>query len=357
MALTSVIACANPDALPTEDALSHDTLSAVPTLELTGTQPNGDATFFSPVGATRLSDGTVAIGDLHGQAVWFFTSDGGVQKVGRRGSGPGEFVQVSWLSQCARDTVFVWDRFSNRMTVVDAAGSITRQYRIPAEPSVPPPALVHCGRGGHFVLLGLPDAPFQIDSKTGESPYYRAPLFRGDAHGGMTRLIDAIGAGEMRPLGRVTSIAVGQDRFFVGTKDSAWVDVYDLEGQLIERLPVQVAARRPTRQHYERAIDEQVAGLRIPSERQQMKEILLAMPMPEHLPIYGPLFTDPDGILWVTVSAPGDSVTRVQAVNRQPRREIAIPAVLKLFEIGRDYVLATYEDSIGEPRVVLYGFQ
>jgi hypothetical protein len=330
-------------------------VDSTPALDLTGTLPNGDVTFTYPSGATRLSTGAIAVGDLYGEAVWFFDAAGQpTAKIGRAGRGPGEFSRVAWIGQCRADSVFAWDASASRMTVLSAQGAVIRQYRLPADPGAStPPSVVACSRAGGFAYLGVPENP-QINLKTGESPYDRGPLYLGDAAGGVRRVVESVGYGEMRPLGKITSLALSADAIFVGTKDSAFVDVYGYDGQHRAAVPVGGAPRRPTQRNYEAAIAAQAATLRSADDRKQIRGIMLGMPMPEFLPAYGALFTDPDGVLWVTLSAAGDSVTRLRAVHRTPPVELTISRDLRVFEVGRDYVLGAYEDEAGEPHVVLY---
>ncbi|MGQ0560369.1 MAG: hypothetical protein ACT443_00690 [Gemmatimonadota bacterium] len=51
-----------------------------------------------------------------------------IRKVGRSGSGPGDFASVTWLGQCASNSVFVNDFVRKRITVLDDEGGIVRTY-------------------------------------------------------------------------------------------------------------------------------------------------------------------------------------------------------------------------------------
>ncbi len=93
-----------------------------------------------------------------------------------------------------------------------------------------------------------------------------------------------------------------------------------------------------------------------PDDREPVVEMMRKIPMPERLPFYSGLFADPDGVLWIVLSTPGDSVTRIRAMqdNGEALGEVAIPVGLRVFEVGRDYVLGAYEDERGEPHVAMY---
>lgn len=78
--------------------------------------------------------------------------------------------------------------------------------------------------------------------------------------------------------------------------------------------------------------------------------------MPESLPPYRDLFADPGGRLWALVPAPADSMAELRAIGRDGRLlgSVLVPADLKVFEIGLDYVLGLYQEEDGEQHVALY---
>ncbi len=84
-------------------------VDSIPALAVAGTAPDGEIVFESASGATRLSDGTIVIGDGMASAVRFVSREGTLlNTVGREGRGPAEFSSIQWLGQCGEDSVFVW---------------------------------------------------------------------------------------------------------------------------------------------------------------------------------------------------------------------------------------------------------
>jgi hypothetical protein len=63
-------------------------------------------------------------------------------------------------------------------------------------------------------------------------------------------------------------------------------------------------------------------------------------------------------VLWVVVSALGDGVTELQAINERGLvlGTIRLPNDVDVFEVGSNYLLAAYEAADGSQRVVLYPF-
>jgi hypothetical protein len=164
--------------------------------------------------------------------------------------------------------------------------------------------------------------------------------------------------GQNRPLGRLTDIAASNDRIYVGTADSAFVDVYDLTGRRLNSLAVGVGVRKATKTNYEHAIDGMVGVMPTREMRESGRQQMLRIPPPEYLPAYSTVHTDPSGTLWVNVSAPGDPKTVLRAIRSDGRLlgEVNIPRGLRVFEVGMDYVLGRYQDTDGEQHVTAYSF-
>lgn len=78
--------------------------------------------------------------------------------------------------------------------------------------------------------------------------------------------------------------------------------------------------------------------------------------MPVQLPPYSAVLTDSEHVLWVVLSAPGDKETllRAAAPDGNLLGDVRIPMELHVFEVGRDYVLGTYESKDAIPYVALF---
>jgi hypothetical protein len=100
--------------------------------------------------------------------------------------------------------------------------------------------------------------------------------------GHITKQLGKVTFGEYRPLGRLTSFAVTDDRLYVGTADSALVDVYARDGR---RIGGRCAASQFDKAQL-RSINELVASLPSGDVPESQKQELLKIPVPEHLPAY-----------------------------------------------------------------------
>ena len=334
-------------------------VETTPLVDVEGTSVGGDFVLGYPSGAARLSTGTVVVADGIGSSVLFFDGSGRPSRaVGREGTGPGEFQRIVWLGQCGFDSVYAWDDMQRRMTVIDRDGNVVRQYRLPSDPGKAiSPAIIRCSRSGRFAVLARP-RDLRPPTPDGDSPHYSADLVIANRVGMVTSVIGEFPVGQSRPLGKVTVLAISDDQFYVGTNDSAYIDVYAIDGTYANSIPIGVTRRVPGRIHYEHVVDAQVQWLSDADQRQAMREVLLNIPMPELLPAYAGIFLDGEDRLWVQVSIPGDGETRLRGFSTDGSTigELRIPIDLRIFEVGIDYVLGGFDGDLGEPHVVAYRF-
>lgn len=331
-------------------------INTIPAVEFGRNGSGGKGGFGYPVGATRLSNGTIVVADLKDNKVRYFSNSGHLlASVGRTGAdGLDSFRAVVWVGQCASDTVFVWDSLKRRIVVLDRSGRYVREFRPPGEA-----AEIECGHSRVLALLMSPTR-LELPRLDGTAPPQFVSLRFVNTSGDTLRSIDGIRSAENRPLGRGTFFTLSGQRAYVGLADSAPIFVYSLRGERLASLPIpREAPRTSTRQHYEEAVSQLVRGLTKDSEREHARKFFLKIPMPRFLPPYSGLFAAEPGILWENVSALGDSETVLRAMDANGVRkgELHIPVSLRVFEMGNDYLLGAYRLKSGDEHVVLYRLQ
>ncbi len=345
-----------------------------PALDIAATDSAGNAVIQLPIGGTRLSNGNVAVGDGSGGRVILFGPDGKLLRViGRPGRGPGEFVGISWVGQCGRDSVFAWDFAQQRVSVISATGELLRQARIPTDPTKTlQPFSLACSRSGVLGMLGWPgpskatigtftrgSAPLTLVSTAGNILHRLSdtwgPEFTSHCGGGVPRL-----------LGKATHLALSRDFLFVATGDSASIEVFPIadarEGGVPARsIKLPLAPRAATDRQMEGAVAAAPFLAFAPAgpAREGMRKCLLTVPLPDRAPPYSAIHADSAGTLWIQTSLAGDSTTRLLAVSPAGQRlgELVIPRSLTIFEIGTDFVLGLYDTPSGEQHVVLYRYR
>ncbi len=337
----------------------------VPSVDISAVGQDGQVVLEQPVGATRLSDGTIVVADAGAAALRFFAASGRVLRtVGRRGGGPGEFQIISWLGQCGPDSVFIWDLAQRRMSVFSRAGDLVRTYPLPADGSAgPSPFVLACSRTGVFAFQPLPR---NLRPSDPASSIVRGSVavYLADANGRITDSIAEMPGSEMfvfrggggpRPLGKTTSLALSAERLFIGTADSALVEGYTLRGSRFPAVGLRIERRRPRAANQEAAVS-MVAARVPPPVRDAVRQHMLGLALPEWLPPYSALLTDGEGVLWAVLSSPGDGITALRALTSDGRAlaDVRVPVELTVHEIGRDYILGAAQDADGAPRIVLF---
>lgn len=313
-----------------------------------------------PVGATRLSDGTIVVADRMASSVTYFDSSGRlIRRVGGHGEGPLEFGNLTWLGRCGGDTIFVWDDAQHEMTVLDSRGMLVREFRVPMDsgPALPPD-LLSCSNSGVLAFLPLlPGQSFRIDMKTGEGPWLSGSILLVDTRGRLVNQLEqAIPLFELRPLGRVTKVAVSSRYVYVATNGSDSVRVYELGGQRLPGLRLGLTLQAPSRRNYESAIEEQVKAFANAEVRRAMMKQLLSIPMPDYAPPITDLFAAEGDTIWAQVSPPGAPNTRLLAftANDGVVAQLDIAMELRVFEVGQDYLVALGRDESEAPRLAVY---
>ena len=332
---------------PRSTSVSTDT---VPFLDVASTARDGTPLLDQVAMAVRLPDGRLLVADQMAHHLILFDSLGApVTTIGREGKGPGEFAWPTWMGRCAGDSIFVWDPQLSRMTVIGPGGTAAREFHFYVRP-----AFVSCFPGGKFALLLPPQQMFMVDHQ-GHSPPMQSKLAVAGGDGDSVAVLGTVQLGQTRPLGLLTHIVSGGHRLYLGTGDSGWVDVYDSAGAKAGALPVAGPRRPPTRADYEHEIDRQLSVFG-PGDREPARTQMLSIPMPDLLPAYRALLTDPAGAVWAVTSGPGDSVTTVRGTTSGGRSlgELHFPDRFTPFEIGADYVLGVAQTADGEQHVREY---
>ena len=353
------------------EAQSPWRVEPTPVLDVTGLTAAGAVAFGTVNWATRFPSGVIAVADAGGPALQYFDAKGAfIKSIGRGGAGPGDFRTVTWVARCAPDTAFALDFALGRITTFDEAGTMGRSFSVGTSGGAQIASA--CNVGGRFVLFGRgrrlpppspPDpaaayfiihtvSPLQLVDGSGQVAATIGEVPSGEMVGGMN---GRGGGGMPRPLGQTTTFALSADRLFVGTGDSATVDVYSLTGERLRTIRLDVPARTPTKAQYESAAGVFLSI--VPSGmRESARNWVLSIPMPQRLPPYSALLSDDSGLLWVVLSVPGDANTRLRAVRETGAvvADVTVPLNLAVFEIGADYILGGREDAGGEPHLLMF---
>jgi hypothetical protein len=210
-------------------------------------------TYVAHAGAGKWAVANARSGEIH-----FYSTAGRRSRLtGRLGNGPGEFRSITWL-RYANDTLSVFDPVLSRITYLSNEGTTLRTEQVPRittllnrQAGLTMAQYLPRLANGNIVTL-VTTRPLPSQQKAGlrvdSASHY---LYRPTVNGAIplpsvsTALKYVVvtssrsGMYNQVPFGLETHVAVGSDRFYVGTNDVCAIDVYDGEGRLVRRISCQ----------------------------------------------------------------------------------------------------------------------
>jgi hypothetical protein len=111
-----------------------------PTLQIGALEGPAELQFTEVVGAVRLRDGRIVVADRGSSELRIFGLDGVfLNRVGRRGEGPGEFRRLEYVGAFHGDSLVTFDSALRRVQVFGPEGEFARSYLVesPLETAMP----------------------------------------------------------------------------------------------------------------------------------------------------------------------------------------------------------------------------
>jgi hypothetical protein len=227
--------------------------------------------------AALLSGGRIVVTDW--ASLNFYSANGKFEsKVGRAGSGPGEFSQIRKVCRLAGDTLLAIDYSDSRLSLWTATGELVRaRSRVGFAASTP------CFSDGSLLVLRPPDRAI-----ASVPTYLGGPA----AHFARVRLDGTLVAdlgwlpmGMPGPVNRFVTVAASETEVIVADGRSFEVRVYSWTGALLRIL--RVTSERENLSPSRRSELIGAARLRVEEDSRGP------------LPAYGPIETDAAGRIWV----------------------------------------------------------
>lgn len=341
------------------------------TLELEIGELEGDEPYLfgDPVSAVRLPDGRVVVADDQVADIRVFGPAGEfVQRIGRRGEGPGEFQSFSWLQRCGEELV-TYDWRQRRVTSFSFTGELRHSFPFMTPETGNPPYRSRCLPDGSFLAVGWGDHP---SIPAGEDFLFfkqEADLWRlfppGDSSLTIGRYISSErlahinrstggGGSGPHPFSRSVVFTGTPDRLLIGGAERLQIEVRSLSGDLLKIF------RGPDA---ELVIDEAFVsgyeGIELTPGDSVMRRRLAAaeFPMPERYPAYTDLLVDPLGYLWVErFVLPWDSLKRWGVFSPEGvfLGHLTVPSDFDVTDVTRDHLTGIARDELGVGRVRVY---
>lgn len=350
---------------PGADGVPRWSLDTVPLADIGGA---GDEPLVHAARAVRIGE-TLVVADAGAPRLAFHDLAGGrVRSVGRRGRGPGELQQPTWVGALGSDSVLVWDGGARRFSVFTREGAWVRSFA-PQGVSGAFPAVHGVFADGSVLMTGgmamaaAPTTAVRRDT---------VPFLRIGRDGRLLRAVGRFpgpeyysvaagpGAGRSyrRPFGRETSAAVAGDAFWVATGDDGDLHAFAQDGGALRRVRRDAPAVRLTPSDvaaYRAELLEAVGAAEAPA----WSNALDAASFPERLPPVAGLVPGVDGALWVREAQPRATVEAglrwtVLDATGTPRGRVEVPARFSLWQVGDGWILGGYTGGDGSDRVRLY---
>jgi len=340
-------------------------------LQIGGEEGDPAYSFFRVVGAVRLDDGTLIVADGGSLELRFFTAQGThIRSVGRQGAGPGEFMSLAGLKRRG-DTAVAYDVRAGVLRSYAGNGDVIGETRIMT--SSRSMDEIHFLADGAIAARAPLRAGDQLPPEDGYArsrlrveildstgkqirtlgPFEDAETYSTSMEqGGVTYV-----ANPPIPFGRRAVFAGAEATVFVGSADSYQISGYRLTGEHQTEIrydtpPVSVG-------------DEQIDAFArrrsasAPDPEQEYREVVQRVR--EHggsvVPPYARMLIDADGYLWLGSYPLETSVPRLWHVFERSGRLLGLvrtPEILRVLEIGHDYLLGVIADDMGVERVYVY---
>jgi hypothetical protein len=367
------------NALPSWPRGREWTLSAQPVVDIGAGQDSLDE-LATVMGATRLSDGSIAIANMGTNTIKLFDARGRyVRSIGRRGQGPGEFRQVMGIARMPGDTIAAIDS-REEVEFFGVDGRFARGLRSPSRKEGLVVTGFHFFDDGSFARTSWPQAYRQSPGRWQDSlvVFRMTPT---DTGGSIVSRHPAMEFTRTATLPFSQPVTFAPAGFIVSAGSAYWVayaDRYEIRRHRLDgRLELIVRAPwtpQPVRNEDRARYREFIINLgaegggrvdaRLGAQRQKMME---EVEFARNLPAYQFVVVDGERNLWLSnvelewflsqgfarVTS-GPTAWRVFDATGRWLGTVPMPARFRPMEIGRDYVLGLWRDTEDVEHVRLY---
>ncbi len=327
-----------------------------------GEQGGPDGSEFGFIqGAVILSDGYIAVADHQSNSIRLFTPAGDLfRSLGRSGSGPGEFGYLYSLALAGADTLVAFDLSTRRLSWFTRDGfvkSIQFEAARATHPQIYGPF-----RDGS--LLQVEAAPLSASEYLREGALNDSSAYVVYKPDGS--VIDTVGwfpTSDMlvgfdrskrtrmkaSPIfGRSIYTAVGANVIAVGKNDSAKIDVFSAQGELLRtvRWPLAERAVTPANvEEYEKAVTDPSLPARL---AELMVQVRRSMPPARTFPSFSQPNFDSEGNLWIgDYALPGAAPAAFTVFDTAGTliTRVNVPEAERILYIGSTHMLMLRRDQ------------
>jgi hypothetical protein len=337
-----------------------------------GTEASG-VLFDRISGAVRFADGRIAVADGGTSSrISLFSPEGSFEKeIASTGEGPGEFRWISHMSVGPEDSLYVFDRAQQRLSVFDPDRRIARiaPFRPPADGS---------SRGGVIRVFRLEnnawvgqgmESMLQASPGTIAQDTVAVGLVDGALNGYSTLTLlpgllttSTVTLGRLQPMvpaftPQALSATWGRC-VFVSYTEEPTISVYASDGRLVTAFDGPGTRRPVTQRHLEERIEAHLE-LNPDADRRWYEQLFNETEHTTHLPFYSSLVLDERGHLWLQeYSTPYGFGSRWHVVSQAGEwlTDVVMPYDLRVFTMSEEGVLGRHTVEHGVELVELLPF-
>ena len=332
---------------------------------------SGDSLYqFSRIrGGVRLSDGRLAIMDGGSHQLRIYSADGVFEQAwGREGAGPGEFRSPT-LAGRAGDTLIVLDSNNRRLAryladeglvdevpIDDQAGGALQSRGVFSNGTLASGGgFYFSSASGESLSSGLrrPPTAFGLIGRNGQ------PVADVGEFPGLEMYFEVSGnsmSARLIPFGRGSVATVSDERLYIGTGDTPELQAFGPSGGHVGTLRWEQPPQPVSGADLDAYQGDALQNADDADERRRIRKLVSDHPAEFHPALVG-LVGDRLGNLWVEEStSPAEERLRYRVFDSEGRLfgRVALPAHVRVLEIGEDYVLARHFDEFEVEYVQLY---
>ena len=321
--------------------------------------------------AKLLTPSRIAVVDRMIVGVRVFDLSGDLtHTIGRGGEGPGEFRLISGVwSQ--HDTVFVTDNGLARVNFFDLDGEHLGQTPVPRE--LGPRNRVVAAFSNGDLLLEMPDVGARAVTKEGPLPADSIRWSRASRDFDSVRLLatgvyrevyghpwdGGFALGEVTFTPRAHATVLGDDLILARGTAAFEVEILGRDAGALEQFGLPTEPTPTTQEARERYVAWRLDNAPSNADLTAWERVLAEAPMSEVFPATGDVLTDPLGNAWVEYySVPwGRESWAVFDRGRVWMGNVEMPQATRLFDVGRDEIIAVHQSELGVETVVVHNLR
>ncbi len=332
-----------------------------------GDGPSPQELFSSVEGVAPLQSGGVAVVDGADRQIRLFDRSGSlVGRIGGRGRGPGEFLEVGLAPTQNSDSIIVYDGGLRRFHYISTINLRFRVHTTTAVRGGRPPLGVTGGkalflsgvrRRSRPGIIRMPMTFRWVDlvtqRETAVATVTTEAFFAEDVPGQAAPTAWRRPFTLFRPLGVVSPTGA---RLYLG--GPAELREYDFEGHLTRIFRLDAPLRPVTTEMIDAWIEEFTSTTSVPADR--IRRIVEEMPLPTLVPAFGALLQDSEGWTWAGIYDPAQQALKpshwiIFDDDGRAQGTVVTPQGLAVRAITSSSILGVWTSPLGVQEVRRYG--